>query len=68
MSGSTRYSPELPERAVRIVIDNRRDRPDERAGLAAISKPFNTSSETLRIGVGVALATRRRSELRSPIS
>jgi hypothetical protein len=38
MSGSTRSSPELRERAVRMVIDNRSDYPSEWAALTVISK------------------------------
>ena len=51
MSGSTRYSPELRERAVRMVIDNREDDLSERAALTGISKPFGISLETLRTWV-----------------
>jgi len=48
MSGSTRYSPELRERAVRMVIDSRPDYPSEWAAFTAISKLFGMSAETLR--------------------
>jgi transposase len=51
MSGSTRYSPELRERAVRMVIDNREDYPSEWAALTGISKLFGMSAETLRTWV-----------------
>jgi len=51
MSGSTRYSPELRERAVRMVIDNRPDYPSEWAALTATSKLFGMSAETLRTWV-----------------
>ncbi len=51
MSGSTRYSPELRERAVRMVLDNRSDYPSEWAALTAISKLFGMSPETLRTWV-----------------
>ena len=51
MSGSTRYSPELRERTVRMVIDNREDYPSEWAALTAISKLFGMSPETLRTWV-----------------
>ena len=51
MSGSTRYSPELRERAVRMVLDNRPDYPSEWACLSAISKLFGMSPETLRTWV-----------------
>ena len=51
MSGSTRYSPELRERAVRMVIDRREDYPSEWATMTAISKLFGMSAETLRTWV-----------------
>ena len=51
MSGSTRYPPELRERVVRIVSDNREDYPSEWAALTAISKLFGMSSERLRTWV-----------------
>ena len=51
MSGSTRYSPELRERAVRMVIDNRSDYPSEWAAMTAISSLFGMSPETLRTWV-----------------
>ena len=51
MSGSTRYSPELRERAVRMVIDRREDYPSEWATMTAISKLFGMSGETLRTWV-----------------
>ena len=51
MSGSTRYSPELRERAVGMVIDNRPDYPSEWAALTTISKLFGMSPETLRTWV-----------------
>ena len=51
MSGSTRYSPELRERAVRMVIENRQDYPSEWATFTAVSKLFGMSPETLRTWV-----------------
>ena len=51
MSGSTRYSPELRERAVRMVLDNRPDYPSEWAAFTAIAKLFGVSPETLRTWV-----------------
>jgi transposase InsO family protein len=51
MSGSTRYSPELRERAVRMVMDNRSDYPTEWAAFTAISKLLGMSPETLRTWV-----------------
>ncbi len=51
MSGPTRYSLELRERAVRMVIDNREDYRSEWAAMTAISKLFGMSPETLRTWV-----------------
>jgi len=51
MSGSTRYSPELRQRAVRMVLDNRPDYPSEWATFSAVSKLFGTPPETLRTWV-----------------
>jgi len=48
MSNSTRYSPELSERAVRIAIENRADYKSEWATLVGVSKLFGMSPETLR--------------------
>ena len=48
MSGSTRYSPELRERAVRMVVDRREDYKSEWAAVTAIAKLFGMSPETLR--------------------
>ena len=51
MSKISRYSPELRERAVRMVNDNRQDYPSEWAAFTAISKLFGMSPETLRTWV-----------------
>ena len=51
MSGSARYSPELRERAVRMVMDNRSDYPTEWAAFTSISKLLGMSPETLRTWV-----------------
>jgi hypothetical protein len=40
MSRSNRYSPELRERAMKMVKDNRADYPSEWAAFTAISKLF----------------------------
>ena len=51
MSGSTRYSPELRERAVRMAIEKRSDYPSEWATFSAIAKLLGMSPETLRTWV-----------------
>ena len=48
MSNSTRYSPELRERAVRMAIENRADYKSEWATFVGVSKLFGMSPETLR--------------------
>lgn len=48
MSGSTRYSPELRERAVQRVFERREDYKSEWATVAANSKLFAMPPETLR--------------------
>lgn len=51
MSGTPRYSPELRERAVRMLSDRRDDYSSEWAALTAVSKLFGMSPETLRTWV-----------------
>jgi len=48
MSGHPRYSPELRERAVRMVSDKREDYSSEWACMTAVSKLLGMSPETLR--------------------
>jgi len=48
MSNSTRYSPELRERAVRMAIENCADYKSEWATFVGVSKLFGMSPETLR--------------------
>ena len=48
MSRQSRYSPELRERAVRMVMDKREDYPSEWAAFTAVSKLFGMCPETLR--------------------
>jgi len=48
MSKISRYSPELRERALRMVLDNRPDYPSEWAAFTAISKLLGMTPETLR--------------------
>ncbi len=51
MSRSSRYSPELRERAVRMVLDRREDYKSEWATVTAISTLLGMSPETLRTWV-----------------
>ncbi len=51
MSGSTRYSPELRDRAVKMANEKRSDYPSEWATFSAIAKLLGMSPETLRTWV-----------------
>jgi transposase len=51
MSGTPRYSPELRERAVKMVQERRQDYRSDWATVTAISKLFGMSPETLRTWV-----------------
>jgi transposase len=48
MSRSNRYSPEVRERAVRMVFDHRADYPTEWAAITSIASRIGCSAETLR--------------------
>ena len=51
MSKNSLYSPELRERAMRMVLDNLPDYPSEKAAFTAISKLLGMTPETLRTWV-----------------
>jgi len=51
MSGTPRYSPELRERAVKMVQERRQDYRSDWATVTAFSKLFGMSPETLRTWV-----------------
>ncbi len=48
MGRPTMYSPEVRERAVRMVSEHRVDYPSEWAAICSIAEKFGCSSETLR--------------------
>jgi transposase len=51
MPRNTRYSPEVRERAVRMLIEHRAEYPSEWAAMTAISAKLGMTPETLRIWV-----------------
>jgi transposase len=51
MPRNTRYSPEVRERAVRMLIEHRTEYPSEWAAMTAISAKLGMTPETLRIWV-----------------
>jgi transposase len=54
MNRRTIYPRELKERAVRLVVEHRRDYPSERAALIAIASKLDLHHETLRVWVRAA--------------
>jgi transposase len=48
MSSSNRYSPEVRERAVRLVFEHRDEYESEWAAITSIASKFGCSTETLR--------------------
>jgi transposase-like protein len=45
---STQYSPEVRERAVRLVLDQRKDHPSQWSAIQSIAPKIGCSAETLR--------------------
>lgn len=48
MSRSNRYSPEVRERAVRMVLDHEHDYPSQWAAIRSIAEKIGCTAETLR--------------------
>ena len=48
MNKRTRYSPEVRERAVRMVLENEREHPSQWSAIVSISEKIGCTSETLR--------------------
>ena len=48
MSKRTRYSPEIRERAVRMVFEHERDHPSQWAAIQSIAQKIGCTPETLR--------------------
>ena len=51
MPRNTRYSPEVRERAVRMLVEHRPEYPSEWAAMSAIAAKLGMTPETLRIWV-----------------
>ena len=51
MPRNTRYSPEVRERAVRMLVEHRAEYPSEWAAMTAIASKLGMTPETLRIWV-----------------
>ena len=73
MPGRSKYSPEVRERAVRLVLEHRRDYPSQWAAISSIASKCGMTTETLRkwvrqaevdSGGRVGLTTDEREQLR----
>jgi transposase len=51
MPRNTRYSPEVRERAVRMVVDHQHEYPSEWAAMTSVAKKLGMTPETLRTWV-----------------
>ena len=48
MSKSTRYTPEIRQRAVRLVLDHEHDHPSQWAAIRSVAEKIGCTAETLR--------------------
>ena len=48
MSNSNRYSPEVRQRAVRLVFDHEHDHPSQWAAIRSVAEKIGCTAETLR--------------------
>ena len=51
MPRNTRYSPEVRERAVRMVVEHRHEYPSEGAAMTSVAAKLGMTPETLRVWV-----------------
>jgi len=74
MTRPGRYPPEVRERAVRLVLEHRRDYPSQGAAISSIAAKCGMTTETLRkwvrraavdVGVRAGLTTDERERLRN---
>ncbi len=67
MPRNTRYSPEVRERAVRMVVEHRDEYPSEWAAMTSVAVKLGMTPETLRVWVRRAHVNADRNLERAPV-